>query len=61
MIYIFNTYYAIFVRMDIIYNLIILKTLCKYIQSALIYLICFDSDLGKLIIVLSLNNENSYQ
>ena len=47
--------------MDIIYNLIILKTLCKYIQSALIYLICFDYDLGKLIIVLSLNNENSYQ
>ena len=61
MIYIFNTYYAIFVRMDVICNLIILKTLCKYIKSKLIYLICFDSDFERLIIALSLNNENLYQ
>ena len=61
MIYIFNTYYAIFVGMDVICNLIILKTLCKYIKSKLIYLICFDSDFERLIIALSLNNENSYQ
>ncbi len=61
MIYIFNTYYAIFVRMDVICNLIILKTLCKYINSKLNCLICFDPDFERLIIVLSLNNENLYQ
>lgn len=47
--------------MDVICNLIILKTLCKYIKSKLIYLICFDSDFERLIIALSLNNENLYQ
>ena len=47
--------------MDVICNLIILKTLCKYIKNKLIYLICFDSDFERLIIALSLNNENSYQ
>ena len=47
--------------MDIIYNLIILKTLYKYIKSSLIYLVYFGSGFGKLIIVLSLNNENLYQ
>lgn len=47
--------------MDVICNLIILKTLCEYINSKLIYLICFDSDFERLIIALSLNNENSYQ
>ena len=61
MIYIFNTYYAIFVRMDVICNLIILKTLYKYIESITNYLICLGLDLGELIIVLSLNNENLYQ
>lgn len=61
MIYIFNTYYAISVRMDVICNLIILKRQCKYIKSKLIYLICFDSDFERLIIALSLNNENLYQ
>ena len=61
MIWIFNTYYANFVRIDVICNLIILKTLCKYINSKLIYLICFDSDFERLIIALSLNNENLYQ
>ena len=61
MICIFNTYYAIFVRMDVICNLIILKTLCKYIKSKLNYLIYFDPDFERLIIVLSLNNENLYQ
>lgn len=47
--------------MDVIYNLIILKRQCKYIKSKLIYLICFDSDFERLIIALSLNNENLYQ
>ena len=47
--------------MDVICNLIILKTLCKYIKSKFIYLICFDPDFERLIIVLSLNNENLYQ
>ena len=47
--------------MDVICNLIILKTLCKYINSKLIYLICFDSDFERLIIALSLDNENLYQ
>ena len=61
MIWIFNTYYANFVRIDVICNLIILKTLCKYIKSKLNYLICFDPDFERLIIVLSLNNENLYQ
>ena len=47
--------------MDVICNLIILKTLCKYIKIVLIYWVCFDFGLGKLIVVLSLNNENLYQ
>ena len=47
--------------MDVICNLIILKTLCKYIKSKLNYLICFDPDFERLIIALSLNNENPYQ
>ena len=61
MIYIFNAYYAIFVRMNVICNLTILKTLYKYIESIIDYLICLSLDLGELIIVLSLNNENLYQ
>ena len=61
MIYIFNTYYAIFVRMNVICNLIILKILYKYNKSAVIYLIYLDLSLGGLIIALSLNNENLYQ
>lgn len=61
MIYIFNTYYAIFVRMNVICNLIILKILYKYIENTVIYLIYLDLSLGRLIIVLSLNNENLYQ
>lgn len=61
MIYIFNTYYAIFVRMDVICNLIILKRQYKYIKNILNYLICLGLSLGKLIIALSLNNENLYQ
>ena len=61
MIYIFNTYYAIFVRMNVICNLIILKTLYKYIGSIINYLIYLSLDFGELIIVLSLNNENLYQ
>ena len=61
MIYIFNTYYAIFVRMDVIYNLIILKTLYKYIESINNYLIYFSLGFERLIIILSLNNENLYQ
>lgn len=60
MIYIFNTYYAIFVRMDVIYNLIILKTLYKYIESINNYLIYLSLSLGEPIIALSLNNENLY-
>ena len=47
--------------MDVIYNLIILKILCIYIKSIVIYLIYLDLSLGRLIIVLSLNNENLYQ
>ena len=47
--------------MDVICNLIILKTLCKYIKILLIYRVYFDFGFGKLIIVLSLNNENLYQ
>ena len=61
MIYIFNAYYAIFVRMNVICNLIILKILYKYIKSTVIYLIYLDSSLGRLIIALSSNNENLYQ
>ena len=61
MIYIFNTYYAIFVRMDVIYNLIILKTLYKYIESINNYLVYFSLGFERLIIILSLNNENLYQ
>ena len=47
--------------MDVICNLIILKRQYKYINNKLIYLICFNSDFERLIIALSLNNENSYQ
>ena len=47
--------------MNVICNLIILKTLYKYIESITNYLICLGLDLGELIIVLSLNNENLYQ
>ena len=61
MIYIFNTYYAIFVRMDVIYNLIILKTLYKYIESITNYLIYLSLGFEESIIMLSLNNENLYQ
>ena len=61
MIYIFNTYYAIFVRMNVICNLIILKILCKYNKSAVIYLIYLGFGFEEPIIVLSLNNENLYQ
>ena len=61
MIWIFNTYYANFVRIDVICNLIILKTLYKYIESIINYLIYLSLDFGGLIIVLSLNNENLYQ
>lgn len=61
MIYIFNTYYAIFVRMDVIYNLIILKTLYKYIESITNYLIYLSLGFEESIIILSLNNENLYQ
>ena len=47
--------------MTVVCNLIILKILCKYIESAVIYLIYLDLSLGRLIIILSLNNENLYQ
>ena len=47
--------------MTVVCNLIILKILCKYIKSVVIYLIYLDLSLGRLIIVLSLNNENLYQ
>ena len=47
--------------MDVIYNLTILKILCKYIKSKVIYLVYLDLSLRRLIIVLSLNNENLYQ
>ena len=47
--------------MNVICNLIILKILCKYIENKVIYLVCLDLSLGRLIIVLSLNNENLYQ
>ena len=42
MIWIFNTYYANFVRIDVICNLIILKTLCKYIESVVLNLLYLD-------------------
>ena len=42
MIWIFNTYYANFVRIDVICNLMILKTLCKYIESVVLNLIYLD-------------------
>ena len=61
MIYIFNTYYAIFVRMDVICNLIILETLYKYIESINNYLIYLSLGFEESIIILSLNNENLYQ
>jgi len=61
MIYIFNTYYAIFVRMDVICNLIILKTPYKYIESINNYLIYLSLGFEESIIILSLNNENLYQ
>ena len=61
MIWIFNTYYANFVRIDIICNLIILKTLHKYIESIVLNLIYLGVYLKELIFVLSLNNENLYQ
>ncbi len=47
--------------MNVICNLIILKTLYKYIESIINYLIYLSLDFGELIIVLSLNNENLYQ
>ena len=47
--------------MTVICNLIILKILCKYIKITVIYLIYLDLSLGRLIITLSLNNENLYQ
>ena len=47
--------------MDVICNLIILGILYKYIENTLIYLIYLSLGLGKPIIALSLNNENSYQ
>ena len=61
MIWIFNTYYANFVRIDVICNLIILKTLCKYIESIAINWLYLNVYLKELIFVLSLNNENLYQ
>lgn len=47
--------------MNVICNLIILKILYKYIENALIHLVCLDLSFGGLIIVLFLNNENLYQ
>ena len=47
--------------MDVIYNLIILKTLYKYIESITNYLIYLSFGFEESIIVLSLNNENLYQ
>ena len=61
MIYIFNTYYAIFVRMDVICNLIIVKTLYKHIENIINYLTYLSLGFEEPIIVLSLNNENLYQ
>lgn len=39
MIWIFNTYYANLVRIGVICNLIILETLCKYIESVVLNLL----------------------
>ena len=47
--------------MDVIYNLIILKTLYKYIESRTNYLIYLSLGFEESIIILSLNNENLYQ
>ena len=47
--------------MDVICNLIILKTLYKYTENITNYLIYLRLSLGKPIIILSLNNENLYQ
>ena len=47
--------------MNVIYNLIILKTPCKYIKSITNYLIYLSLGFEESIIVLSLNNENLYQ
>ena len=47
--------------MNVIYNLIILKTPCKYIKSITDYLIYLSLGFGEPIIILSLNNENLYQ
>ena len=47
--------------MDVICNLIIVKTLYKYIASATKYLIYLSLGFEESIIVLSLNNENLYQ
>ena len=61
MIWIFNTYYANFVRIDVICNLIILKTLYKYIESITNYLIYLSFGFEEPIVTLSLDNENLYQ
>ena len=47
--------------MDVICNLIILKTLYKYIEIITNYLIYLSLDFEESIIILSLNNENLYQ
>lgn len=47
--------------MDVICNLIIVKTLYKHIENILNYLTYLSLYLGELIIVLSLDNENLYQ
>ena len=47
--------------MDVICNLIILKTPYKYIESINNYLIYLSLGFEESIIILSLNNENLYQ
>lgn len=47
--------------MDVICNLIILKTLYKYIENITNYLIYLSLGFEESIIILSLNNENLYQ
>ena len=47
--------------MDVICNLIILKTLYKYIENITNYLIYLSFGFEESIIILSLNNENLYQ
>ena len=47
--------------MDVICNLIIVKTLYKHIENILNYLTYLSLHFGGLIIVLSLDNENLYQ